>query len=932
MSIGSMLYNLIIGPLELLFDAVYSLTYTAFKLTPGLAIVFLSLAINILVLPLYRRADALQEEEREQTLRMKPILDHIRSTFKGDERFMIQQAYYRLNNYKPYYVLKSSLSLLLQIPFFIAAYRFLSGLLLLQGQPFGPIPDLGMPDGLIRVAGLNINLLPVLMTAINIFSGAIYTRGMPLKSKLQLYGMALIFLILLYDSPSGLVFYWTLNNLFSLVKTIFYKLRNPRAVLRWFCSAAGLVVLVFFLPRTEALHRQVIEAPVALLLQLPLVSHYYYKKHPRRAAGSETGDSAALFYVCCLLLVVLTGALIPSAVVEASPAEFVDLSNYHAPLEYVWSAFILAVGAFLVWPAIFYQLSSPRVRPLFSLGMAVLSVTAVLDYMVFGRNYGNMSAALQYDLFPAISRSEYLINSLLLLAAAALLYLLWKKRSRLVRTLAVASCIALTGMAGLNIVSIHKDTAYIRAQAEERVQTDAEGPASDAPKASIPLSRDGKNVVVIMLDRSIGAFVPYMMEEKPELQRQFAGFTYYPNTISYGGFTNVGAVPLFGGYEYIPEEMNRRSDLPLVDKHNEALRVMPLNFLRAGFDVTVCDPPFANYQTPADLSIYDDHPQIRRFNLIDAFSGNEEDGALQETAERLESIKRRNLFCYSIFRSAPLLFQHRLYNEANYNETNALVRNSVLQVVHGVSKATGFLQRFMTSYDSLTHISQIIEVSDDSPNSFVMMTSDVTHEPMLLQEPAYEPDRIVDNTEYDREHLLRRSAGGDALSLTTQKAMTHYHVNMAAFLQLGKWFDYLRENGVYDNTRIILVSDHGRDLGLFDLQLDGSGETYKDVLLYTALLMVKDFDAQEFTTDPRFMTNADTSLLAFDGLVSDPVNEATGRPITDEAKHLPEQHILFTNNSVRKNCGNTFLEDAQTHWLTLRTGTPFDRNNWEVVR
>ena len=41
----------------------------------------------------------------------------------------------------------------------------------------------------------------------------------------------MFFLFFLYTSPSGLVFYWTLNNLFSLVKTIFYKLKHPREVL-----------------------------------------------------------------------------------------------------------------------------------------------------------------------------------------------------------------------------------------------------------------------------------------------------------------------------------------------------------------------------------------------------------------------------------------------------------------------------------------------------------------------------------------------------------------------------------------------------------------------------------------------------------------------------------------------------------------------------
>lgn len=65
------------------------------------------------------------------------------------------------------------------------------------------------------------------MTLINVISSAIYLKGFPLKTKIQLYGMALFFLVFLYTSPSGLVFYWTLNNLFSLGKTLFYKIKKP---------------------------------------------------------------------------------------------------------------------------------------------------------------------------------------------------------------------------------------------------------------------------------------------------------------------------------------------------------------------------------------------------------------------------------------------------------------------------------------------------------------------------------------------------------------------------------------------------------------------------------------------------------------------------------------------------------------------------------
>jgi len=47
----NMLYKLILGPIELLFDVVFSLA-KKFTGSPVLSIVVLSLAINLLVLPL----------------------------------------------------------------------------------------------------------------------------------------------------------------------------------------------------------------------------------------------------------------------------------------------------------------------------------------------------------------------------------------------------------------------------------------------------------------------------------------------------------------------------------------------------------------------------------------------------------------------------------------------------------------------------------------------------------------------------------------------------------------------------------------------------------------------------------------------------------------------------------------------------------------
>ena len=403
MSIGRLLYQLLLGPLELVFDVIYSLAYQITE-HPGMAIVFLSLAMNFLVLPLYRRADTMQEEERLQSLRMKPGIDQIKKMFKGDERFMILQTYYRQNNYKPYYALKGSLSLLLEIPFFIAAYHYLSELSLLQGASFGPISDLGHPDQLIHLGGISLNLLPILMTVINIISGAIYTKGMPIKSKVQLYGMALIFLVFLYRSPSGLVFYWTLNNLFSLVKNIFYKLPNPKKILIALCALSGITLFVWFclIEPPESFRKRILITLIAILMQLPLAMGSWNKKHLPKEYSFDPRSMDTIFYTCCIFLTVLLGILIPSAIIRESPGEFVEMSDFHSPLRYLVSSGLLAAGTFLLWCGIFYRLSSAQGKRYFSLAAVIVSGTAVIDYMFFGKDYGNLSSMLKYD-FPILN-------------------------------------------------------------------------------------------------------------------------------------------------------------------------------------------------------------------------------------------------------------------------------------------------------------------------------------------------------------------------------------------------------------------------------------------------------------------------------------------------------------------------------------------------
>lgn len=202
MSFLSILYSVFIMPLQLAFEELYFFAYQ-FCGNSGLSIIALSLIVNLLVLPLYDRADAMQIAQRDIEAKLRKGVEHIKKTFKGDEQLMMLQTYYRQNNYSPTDIIKGSISLFLEIPFFVAAYQFLSHLEILKGVGLGPIKDLGAPDALLTVAGITINAMPIIMTLLNVVSAYIFTRDFPLKTKIQLQGMALFFLIFLYSSPSG---------------------------------------------------------------------------------------------------------------------------------------------------------------------------------------------------------------------------------------------------------------------------------------------------------------------------------------------------------------------------------------------------------------------------------------------------------------------------------------------------------------------------------------------------------------------------------------------------------------------------------------------------------------------------------------------------------------------------------------------------------
>ncbi len=863
----SLLYQFVLLPLESIIETLFYFAFDKFGLFDyeG-AILFVSLSVNLLTLPVYNRADSLRERVLAKEKALSAGVRHIRKTFSGDERFLMLSEYYSQNHYSPFSPLISSLFILIQIPFFLSAYHFLSHCGDLEGESFFFIQDLSKPDGIIRFAGRNFNLLPILMTLANILSGAVYSRKAPVREKLQIYILALIFLLLLYDSPSGIVFYWFLNNLFSLCKNIAQKcFRRPSVVLFVLLDIMAVIATwyTFFIKTALALSKKFVVYAICLFIFfLPVLVKKLASFLGEREdffSSREKKIQRPLFFLSAFCLAFLAGLALPSAMIASSPEDFSFLGNSSNPLQYVVSSFILMIGLFVLWPSLFYFIASPQGRACLALSFFLAAAFAVLNAFIFKSNYGLVSATGVLDSESGL-RGIHLFLLLLPVLAFALLLLLFvllykKRKVGILSHVMAVVCIALLSFALVNCGLIRE---RFRDYAQRKDATAASD--FDDGEAIFTLTRSGRNVIVIFLDKAVGTFVPYAMQDFPVLKEMYAGFTYYRNTVSFSDHTIKGAPALYGGYEYTPESMNRRDGELLKDKHNEALLSVPRIFSESGWRVTDLDPPWMNYKAE-DLSPFEQYPAISAMNIKGLMTGrynrdHKEDslGAGTDGADQnvRAAIPR---FCLLQMLYPPL--REVYYHSGDYYHR---------------SNGNPYFIEFIDSYANLYYLNELTAF-DEGPDSYLLMENEATHDAVFMKRDEKKGLRPVNEIlDPPSDASFSYTWHDDNLYYDLQL----YEVNCAALLRLGEWFAFLKENGVWDNSRIILVSDHGASVvrpfapGFSDNR-DYSG--------YAALLMVKDFGSSgEFTTSTNFMTNADVPLISMNGLGFSETNPFTGSP------------------------------------------------------
>ena len=868
------LYTLIIYPLYTIIEIAYTLVD---KIThnSGLSVIGVSVAITLLCLPLYAVAEHWQEVERETQNKMKAGLERIKKAFSGDERYMMTTTFYKQHHYSPIMGLRSSFGLLIQIPFFLAAYAYLSHLPDLQGESFLFIRDMGKPDALFSVGGFAVNVLPIAMTLINCTSGVVYSKGHGAREKIQIFVMAAIFLVVLYGSPAGLVLYWTFNNIFSLVKNIFYKLKNPLKTF-WLavcvlCIPALLFVLFVF--KTKTSYKAIFVFAVIVIYCIPLILRaiQFIANRFLTPLFEHNKTRTTIYVLSCALLFILSGLTIPTSLISSSPIEFSGLGANPNPLGYIAVTLSQSAGFFLFWTLCIYFLFSKKIQTILCFFMAFLSLSALLNSFVFMLNYGDISATLTFlnavD-FKTVSIESIINIAVLLIAFVFVALTIGKLQGKIFTYSYAIICFAMLALAASNTAAIKKEYSAIVAN----------GNLNEMEIEPIfHLSKKAQNVVVFMLDRAESQFVEEMFKEDSSFDDIFSGFTFYPNTVSFNGHTMQGAPLVYGGYEYSPLEMNKRKDEFLWQKTNEALLLLPRIFTEQGnFSATITDPSWANYSAYADVSITDGYDKISGYQTIGKYSTAwykaHTDG---ENLNNTDDLLRHNLFIFSIFRESPIVLREIIYLKGKYWNSN---------------DSTTSYTNVIDNYAPLDFLSELTDFSDSDEGAYVCMVNELSHSSIFMQAPDYVPAaKITDR-------------GTSAF-----KDEEAYHTNMAAFKRLATWIKYLKANGVYDNTRIIFVADHGRatteDCIEADSALDDqiAGDKYTGRGHFHPLLMMKDFGATgALKTDMTFMTNGDVPSLALSGVIENPVNPFTNKAVPLDTTDIKKDGVVVSASDVHQ--------------------------------
>jgi len=1006
-------FDFLLSPFIYFIEQVYALA-NGLTNNHGLSIVLLSFAVSLILLPVFILIEKAKKRDDAKKQRMKPLADEIKRCYRGQERYYYLKTLNRQHGYSPLKALLPLLSLLLQIPFFIAAYQFLEGYAPLAGQSFLFIDDLSAPDGLLG----RVNVLPIAMTLVNLLTAYFYTRNGRTSELNQMLVVALLFLILLFNLPSGLVLYWTMNNVFSFlrlfitnpevfkknvgyanntlkenIKQIVLKLRIPLVLLAFIgiltqlnwannhnfndigvrvamavlssvivIATIGIVMLAYkqtkswfvalkFKPIVfysllffslyfyfsgkfyfSEVNNQLIALAVLFIIPLQFIGVYsfiaFYRKVKSRLAdlllftffilfvgqllllisyiSSETVsltflklsvivENSTLLDVASLGLVI--GGLSVPFYVEKHRIRMLPFNKnywwifplsvlYVSGLIFLWHPLLVfssGVDTFdfagkmilynnypkfiIVFLALvfIFTVIPKRLKSVFSFLSLFIVVVVFINIAIVPINLGSLQESRFSDQENLAAPVFLYILEGLIIAVTFIGVHYMFNKKRLKP--------AIIFLVLLNIIVIGHSS--FKAYKSGYLFASKYSSANEQVNY-IPFSKEKPNVVFFIADGFQGWYIKQIMDDNPRLVENFEGFTWFPNTVSVSNFTHASMPALLCGHDYGIEWMNSTETLSISEKITKATELFLSQVNQSGYVYTGNKVHYSRLENEK----YD--------NIIPEWNDSWLKLVDEKNLNKFHNIWFNRLYENALFYSVPLAFKPKIYNDSKW-----------LSGFFPFSSDEGC----NFSYDKYYSLRLLPHVSRSNSNNanFIFIHSHVPHRPW----------NIIQNNGKMRCDV------------------SPYENSQWFVLEFSEWLKWMKLNDVYNNTKIVVVSDHGPSWW----QYDGDRKTLQDNVivdtndvdkirfenfwLLQPLLLVKDFNANEpFTTDWRLMSNADASTIAF--------NDRSFSAIDTTGRELRTHYTKWESNMTNQKSMNI-------HFSFRVKNNVYDLSNWNLI-
>jgi YidC/Oxa1 family membrane protein insertase len=198
----------------------------------GVAVIVLTILIKAVLF----RTTYKQQESMLKMQKVAPELKYLQEQYKGNRQMMAQK---QMELFKKHGVspLGGCLPIFIQIPIFIALYQAFSHSADLRGTSFLWIPDLTLPDQVVGVPleflggwVLSLNPLPIIYIGVSAWMS--FAQKPPANADPQqemmykmLRWMPVLFGVIFYNMPSGLVLYFTVQAVISTLEIKYIRRR-----------------------------------------------------------------------------------------------------------------------------------------------------------------------------------------------------------------------------------------------------------------------------------------------------------------------------------------------------------------------------------------------------------------------------------------------------------------------------------------------------------------------------------------------------------------------------------------------------------------------------------------------------------------------------------------------------------------------------------